>query len=287
MTDDGLILVHKEKNMTSHDVVNKIRKLFNTKKVGHLGTLDPNATGVLLIMINKGCKLIPLFEHMDKEYIGEVILGIETDTYDITGEIIKTSDVSDIKLEDINKALMYIKNMSEQKVPKYSAKKINGKKLYEYARNNIDVEIPTQKIKVYDIAIVSDLKYEKNCIKFNIKTSVSSGTYIRSIIYDIGQFLNVSSCMGDLVRTKQGTYNIEDSNKLSEELNIISIEKLLSSYNTIEVDEVLLKKIINGMKVPNIYNVDTCVFKNRDKLVAIYTRCDDDKSLLKMYKLIK
>ena len=205
-----IINVCKEKNMTSRDVVNIISKHLHTKKVGHTGTLDPLATGVLIVCTNHDTKLVDILTSKNKEYIATMRLGIQTDTGDITGNIIKKASYKVTK-DQIIKVLNSFLGSSTQTVPIYSAVKINGKKLYEYARNGEEVTLPTREINISSIEL---LDYHDDLIKF--KVTVSKGTYIRSLIEDIGKTLQTVATMEDLVRTKQGNYKIEDSYTLED-----------------------------------------------------------------------
>ena len=180
---DGVIVIDKEKDYTSRDVVNIVGKHFKTKKVGHTGTLDPLATGVLVICIGQATKLVELLTNHDKEYIADITFGIETDTLDITGTVLKEENTN-FSREEIEKVLNEYQKEYDQMVPIYSAIKINGKKLYEYAREKEEIELPSRKVKIYKIDL---LKYEQinNKTHIQIKCNVSKGTYIRSLIRDI------------------------------------------------------------------------------------------------------
>ena len=176
---DGVLIVNKEKGVTSRDVVNKICKILNTKKVGHTGTLDPIATGVLVVCVGKATKLVEILTSEDKEYIATVKLGVLTDTLDTDGKVLEEKDVF-IKKEDLVRTLNSFVGFYDQEVPIYSAVKINGKKLYEYARSNIKVDLPKRRVEIKKIEL---LEFNKDHYKF--KVLVSKGTYIRSLIKDI------------------------------------------------------------------------------------------------------
>lgn len=272
---NGIIIIDKEKNITSRDEVNRISKKYNTKKVGHTGTLDPIATGVLVICIGSATKLVELITGYDKEYIAKCCLGLLTDTLDITGKIIKEEKVN-FKKEEIIETLNSFVGEYQQEVPIYSSVKINGKKLYEYARNNEKVELPKRNVKINNIKLISDIEYKDNKVYFTFITNVSKGTYIRSLINDIGKKLNTSGTMIELRRVKQGEFKIENANKL------ISIEEVLKNYFTVELDNEMYKKISNGVKIKNIYNKETVVFTYNKKVVAIYK---DNQGYLKTYKM--
>ncbi len=275
---NGVLVVNKEKGMTSRDVVNEICKIFNTKKVGHTGTLDPLAEGVLVVTIGNATKISELLTSEYKEYIAEAILGIKTDTYDIEGKVIDKKDINnDINLKD---TISSYKKTYMQEVPIYSAVKVNGKKLYEYARNNEEVKLPKKKVTIKEIELLS---INKN--KFVFKALVSKGCYIRSLINDIGESLNTYATMTKLIRTKLGKFRIEDSYTLDDIRNnnykLYSIDEALD-YPVIEIEDDLYKKISNGVKIDNKYNIkDKVIFKYKDKLLGIYEK---DNNILKTWK---
>ena len=240
-----ILVVNKPSGYTSRDVVNKLTKIFHEKRIGHTGTLDPMATGVLVICIGKYTKLNLELTSLEKEYTATMKLGIETDTLDITGNITKTLDKK-IKLDQIQKVFSEFPHEYLQSVPKYSAIKINGKKLYEYARENTEIKLPKRKVKIYSLELMS---YENNIIKF--KTKVSKGTYIRSLIRDIANLLGTVAVMESLIRTKQGNFLLEDSYDLesieNNEFEFIPLTKALD-YKVLDGN---LNKIkyLNGNKV--------------------------------------
>lgn len=277
---NGIIIIDKEKNITSRDVVNKVSKILGTKKIGHTGTLDPLATGVLVLCVGRATKLVDLITGYDKEYIAEVCLGTLTDTLDVTGNVLKEK-VTKISKKEIENVLNSFMPGYEQEVPIYSAVKINGKKLYEYARNNEDVILPKRYIKINSIKLISDIVYENDKTYFSFITNVSKGTYIRSLINDIGKKLNTFGTMVELKRIKQGNFKIEDSTPL-DNIKIISLEEILKDYYKVEVDEELYKKISNGVKIKNEYNKDIVVFTHNTKVIAIYKNEDN---FLKAYKM--
>ena len=206
----GAIIVNKAPNMTSRDVINILNKKFNTKSIGHTGTLDPIAEGVLVCLIGKYTKLTDILINHDKEYIASFKLGILTDTLDITGKILKEEKINLTK-EENQKTILSFKGTYNQEVPIYSAVKINGKKLYEYARNNEEITLPKREVNIYDIEL---LNIDNECL--TIKTKVSKGTYIRSLIRDIGLKLNTNATMTKLIRTKLDKFTIEESYTLED-----------------------------------------------------------------------
>lgn len=274
-----VLYINKPKDITSFDVVNKISKLFGIKRVGHTGTLDPLATGVMLITIGKATKIVELLTAKDKEYIASFELGYKTDTYDNTGNILDKKEIP----ENINMidTLNSFKKTYLQEVPIYSAIKVNGKKLYEYARENKDVELPKKEVTIKEIEL---LETKNNT--YTIKTLVSKGTYIRSLINDIGLSLNTYATMTSLERTKQGPIFINDTNTLEDiENNNFTIHKIedVLDYPIIEVDSLLEKNISNGMKINDNWNInDKVLFKNKEnKLLGIYEKYDD---ILRVWK---
>lgn len=265
---NGLLLVNKDKNMTSRDVINKLNHIFSMKKIGHTGTLDPLATGVMVCLFGKYTKLVDLITSYNKEYIGEIKLGIKTDTLDITGNVIETQNVK-VTNEDILKVFDNFPKEYMQEVPIYSAVKINGKKLYEYARNKETIELPKRKVNIYNLELIS---FNKDIITFKVK--VSKGTYIRSLINDLCEKLNTIGTMNNLIRTKQGNFDIKDSYKLEDILNgkykFQNIKEFLD-YPVIEIPNELIKKVENGNKVENIFNIeDKVIFTKNNKDLAIY-----------------
>lgn len=277
---NGILIINKPKDYTSRDVVNRLNMIFETKKIGHTGTLDPLATGVLVIAIGTYTKLVNELTSLDKEYIAEIKLGIKTDTSDITGNILEKNENYNISKEDIINAFNNFPKNYEQTVPAYSAVKINGKKLYEYARENIKIDLPKRLVSIYSLEL---LDFNNDVIKF--KTKVSKGTYIRSLIEDVCTKLGVLGTMNNLVRTKQGKFSISDAIDLS---NVKSDTKLLKSRDVLNardyvLDDVLYKRVINGNKLKleledgyynMIYNSsDIALYKfsyNEGRLVMFY-----------------
>lgn len=275
----GVIAVNKEQGVTSFDVVNDICHIFGIKKVGHTGTLDPLAEGVLIIAIGKATKIVELLTAEDKEYIATVKLGLKTDTYDITGKIVGTKEIpKNINLEEV---LATYQKTYLQEVPIYSAVKVAGKKLYEYARGNKNVELPKKDVTIKEIDLL-----ERDDETFKFKALVSKGTYIRSLINDIGNSLNTYATMTSLLRTKQGKVKLEDTYFIEDIKNnnykISKIEDVLD-YPIISVNKELEFKISNGQKIVNNWNITSkVIFKNEAKqLLGIY---EAEGNLLKVWK---
>lgn len=280
---DGIIVINKPKGITSREVVNKVCKLLNTKKVGHTGTLDPIATGVLVLCVGKATKLVEILTSNDKEYVATVKLGILTDTLDTDGTIIekKCVNLDKDKLENVLNSFIGTYN---QEVPIYSAVKINGKKLYEYARAKKEVTIPKRMVEIKKIKLI---EFGNDYYKF--KVMVSKGTYIRSLIKDINDKLGVIGVMSDLVRTKQGKFSINNSytleNMENNNYNVLTITDVLKDENCVIISNTLFEKVKNGALINNEYNTSMVTFIYNDSVIAIYKIYDKDKSKLKPYKM--
>ena len=256
---DGIINIYKPKEWTSHDIVAKIKRITG-EKVGHTGTLDPLAQGVLPILIGKGTQCSKYLVNHDKKYRVELKLGKRTETLDAEGKIIEEKEIPQNMLEQSNKSniektLKTFEGEIEQKPPIYSAIKVKGKKLYEYARKGQEVEIPTRKITIYSIEL-KQIKKEKNIIIFDV--SCSKGTYIRTLCEDIAKKLNTIGYMQNLLRIEVGEFNIKDSITLrmenktdleNIEKNIITIEKIFSKYPKVNIEQSKIKYFLNGVKI--------------------------------------
>lgn len=270
---NGVIVVNKPKGITSRDVVNKLVKVFGTKSIGHIGTLDPMATGVLVCLIGKYTKLGSIMVNHDKEYIATFKLNVLTDTLDIEGKVLDTADKK-ISLEDMQGAIEHFNGLTYmQEVPIYSAVKVNGKKLYDYARSNEDVILPKKEVTIYKLELVS---FED---EVKIKCKVSKGTYIRALIRDICAYLGTYGVMTDLVRTKLGDYDIGDAYSLDDISN--GKYKLYSLEDIFDLDVRYInddnhKQIYNGNIVKD-KNSNYILYKDGDKAVAFYTRINEEE----------
>ena len=252
---DGIVLINKEKGISSFGVVAKIRKIFDTKKVGHCGTLDPNATGVLPIMIGNATKISKYLVEHDKEYIATLKLGVKTDSGDEEGNVIET-DSFKLKIDDeefYKEKISEVIGVQEQIPPMYSAVKVKGKKLYEYARQGIELERKARQIEIYSIEIVK-INYENNEIKF--KVSCSKGTYIRTLCEKIAEMFGSIGYMKELVRTKVDKFKIEDSITISEleelenkEKCVIPINYVFTDFNNIDLNKKQKELLLNGVRL--------------------------------------
>ncbi len=287
---DKILIVNKEENLTSRDVVNILCKKFNTRKIGHTGTLDPIATGVLVTCFGKALKVVDLITSYKKEYIARVILGFETDTLDVTGKVLYKDEKLYINKEMLEEVLSSFLGKSIQEVPKYSSVKVNGKKLYQYARNNEDVLLPKREIEVFEISLLSDLEKVGNYLEFSFKVLVSKGTYIRSLIRDIGRKLNSYATMKQLVRTKQGNFDINNSYTISDIENdnyrFLDIKDVLDIEKIVVDDEQKLQQIKNGAILDKFFKSDIALVLDKDyKEIGIYMTYDKDKNKSKPYKI--
>ncbi len=286
---NGVLIINKPKDLTSRDVVNIICKKFNTKKVGHTGTLDPIAEGVLVVPIGRALKISELLTSERKEYIAKVILGYETDMLDVTGKEVNRNIPTCTK-EEIIKVLNSFIGKYNQQVPMYSAVKKDGKKLYEYARAGIEVTPPSKEIEIFSLELVSDIIYLKDTIEFSIKCEVSKGTYIRSLIRDIAYKLDTFGTMKELIRTKQGDFSIDNSYTLEQieddKYNLLSIKEALPNITVTKIDDELLKKIKNGMVLDSFFEDDIALLMDyNNNEIAIYKQ--DGKGNVKPYKMIE
>ncbi|MCB2292093.1 tRNA pseudouridine(55) synthase TruB [Clostridium algoriphilum] len=287
---NGILNVFKPTGMTSFDVVRKIRKISNVKKVGHAGTLDPEASGVLPVCIGKATKAIDYIMADFKVYETELKLGVTTDTYDREGKIIKESEVnwSD---EEITRVINSFIGEIKQVPPMYSALKVNGKKLYELARAGIEIEREARAIVIYSIDIK---EINSPYVKFRVKCS--KGTYIRSLCYDIGEALKCGGMMWNLQRTATGQFDIEDAinvNELNEEnINkyIIPIEKIFQNNTKITIEDRFVKFLLNGVIVKD--KALTCkfevnsmysIYNNDNEFIGIADKSNDGVRLIKSF----
>jgi len=247
---NGVLNIFKNKGMTSFDVVRKIKFLANEKKVGHTGTLDPEATGVLPVCLGKATKTIDYIMNSNKVYEVKFLLGVKTTTYDLEGEILKKNEIDHIKSDEVSEVALSFIGEYDQVPPMYSALKKNGVRLYELARKGIEVEREARKVRIFNI---SDLKIELPYVY--MKVACSKGTYIRSLCYDIGEKLKVGAAMAELNRSETSIFkqsdsvNIDDLTKENIQDYIMTIEDALSFYPKITVKSTFTKLLINGVKV--------------------------------------
>ncbi|WP_223700192.1 tRNA pseudouridine(55) synthase TruB [Sutcliffiella deserti] len=297
---DGILVLNKPKGFTSHDCVFKVRKILKTKKVGHTGTLDPEVTGVLPLCIGKATKLVEFLTAEQKTYIAEVTIGYSTTTEDQTGEVVEEKEVTtSITKDHIDMIFEKLKGEIEQTPPMYSAVKINGKKLYEYAREGKVIERPSRKVTIHDIFLTSDIIKENKQVRFSFEVTCSKGTYVRTLAVQIGEMLGYPAHMSKLTRTSSGSFLLEQSITLEELENLVSedqvssvlipMEKALLSLPKLEINDKVAEKVQNGAVLPfpeglvddseyfGVFHQNTCI--------AIYMKHPTKPGLMKPKKV--
>jgi len=251
---NGVLLLNKPQGMTSHDCVAKVRRALGTKKVGHTGTLDPDVDGVLPICVGSATKLVQFLTAETKEYIGEVTIGYSTTTEDSSGEIVAQHPVNKIfSQEEIDQLLQSMLGTSTQIPPMYSAVKVGGKKLYEYARANIQVERPKREITIYELELLGDIHHCDGLLKFKFRILGSKGIYIRTVAVTIGENLGYPAHMSDLTRIASGNFKLEDCVTFDEiasgEYKLLTVSETLANFPTTIVDNWVEKLVKNGVKL--------------------------------------
>jgi tRNA pseudouridine55 synthase len=299
MTPNGILILHKPRGMTSHDCVMKIRRLFQTKKVGHTGTLDPDVNGVLPICIGKATKVVEYMSGYSKQYEGEVTIGFSTTTEDKSGETIDTKKVEDTwTIDFIKEVLKEFEGEITQVPPMYSAVKVNGKKLYEYARAGKEVERPKRNVTVHSIELLSDISYAHDTASFRFRVYCSKGTYVRTLAVDIGDRLGYPAHMSDLVRTASGPYLIEDSVTF-EELESLkesrTLQNILIPFDTavsylpkVVVTKEIESQIKNGSVLPIKKGLEQkrfTVYNEKGECLAVYMHHPTKEGLVKPEKM--
>ena len=265
----GSLLINKEIGLTSRQEVNNISHRLGEKKAGHIGTLDPFADGLLIVLLGSSTKISPFLEVMDKTYIATLKLGSKTNTGDLTGEVVETKEIPELTKEQISKVLQGFLGKNAQIPPIFSALKVNGQPMYKYARKGIEIERKPREIEIYKIYLVS---YEKDEITFLAK--VSKGTYVRTLGEDIAEKLGTVGHLSKLTRIEIGPYSLKDAKKSSEitEDDLIPISKMLAHLKTFEVEGDLAKKALNGMHFRLPINDETILLKDKDGIIALYKR---------------
>ncbi len=276
---DGILLINKEQGYTSQDVVSKVKRILNLKKVGHAGTLDPMATGLVVILLEEATKLSSYLLNEEKIYEAEITLGIATDTEDKTGTIISSKLVDPIDLNLLDQILIDLIGKQEQIPPMFSAIKSSGKKLYELARQGISIPREARPIEILDLHRNSDVTYEDGAAKFSFIARVTKGTYIRTLCVEIGARLNYPAHMSALKRLSSGKFTLENSFSLEEllvgKVEIISPLQAMGDRKIVTLDEEEYKKVKNGMilsKKDKFAECDLVVLEYQNKLVAIYKK---------------
>ncbi len=286
---NGILLLDKPKGMTSHDCVDRIRKILKTKKVGHTGTLDPDTTGLLPLCINKATKIVPYLTAESKEYLCRIRIGYSTTTEDQSGEEIDRKVVPLLDMEKVDVVLKDLLHLKEQVPPMYSAVKINGKKLYEYAREGIEIERPARPMQIIEVKRTSDVTYVNDCAEFDFKIKGSKGFYVRTICVTIGASLGYPAHMAELDRLSSGHFLKENSYTFEQveqgEFTLVPIMDALQMPK-IEVDELTKFRVMNGSVLENKYEIteETILFK--DDATAIYAPHPTKDGMIKPVKVI-
>ena len=294
---EGILPIYKERGMTSHDVVFRARRILQMKKIGHSGTLDPEVDGVLLLLLGGATKVSDYAMDLGKSYRAEVCIGLKTTTEDLIGDIVEECEVSNINIDEIKSILKSMIGEIEQKPPIYSAIKVNGRKLYEYARSGqFDIEIPTRKVNIYNISFIENSEYYKDDkFYFSIDIDCGKGTYVRTIATSIGEKLRLPSTMSKLTRTRSGEITLEKCLKLSEveqcvqegllEQKLLRKEYALEEYQFVEIPKYRAQQVMNGLRFrknqfPDYDFTDGIVFTYKGEAIAIYHLKDKDDELL-------
>lgn len=273
MNIDGILLVNKPSGITSHDLVMKVRKKLMTQKIGHTGTLDPLASGVMILTVGKATKILPYITNHDKEYEAVLKLGIRTNTLDVTGEVQEEKEVKPVSVSQINEVFNSMLGSQKQVPPMFSAKKINGKKLYELAREDIEIEREACDIVIHELELLDYNGSDE--IRFRVRCS--AGTYVRVLCEDIAEKLDNIGTMKQLTRTAVDRYTLKDCYQLDEidiNCNLISTYDILSGYPYVEIED--LKPIYDGKKIKIDCDEDLIFIVNNEKVIAAYEKITDN-----------
>ena len=300
---DGILLLNKPKGMTSHDCVFKVRKLVKMKKVGHTGTLDPDVSGVLPICLGRATKIVEYVTAANKTYEGEVKLGFSTTTEDASGEVVDEKGVDrDITKDEVLNVLHSLTGEIIQTPPMYSAVKVNGKRLYEYARQGMVIERPSRKITIHKLELLSDIVHTNHTVSFRFRVTCSKGTYVRTLAVQIGEKLGYPSHMSDLIRVSSGEFKLQQCMTLEEleylvkdgriQEHLLSIEDALSHLPKLIINDKVAEKVKNGSVLPvpqELIQIQVgepiAVLYNGD-ILAIYQRHPEKPNLIKPIKVL-
>lgn len=285
---DGVLLLDKPAGMTSHDCVNIVRKVLKTKKVGHTGTLDPSVTGVLPLCIGRATKISQFLTANEKEYLGEVTIGFSTTTEDADGDIVESSRVERlITKEEVEKVLKEMLGTSIQVPPMYSAVKVNGKKLYEYARAGQIVERPRREVTIYELELIGDVIQDKQTglVKFSFRVKGSKGLFVRTVAVTIGEKLGYPAHMSHLRRVASGTFKISECLSIDElkqrveehALTLLTIEQAFADFPKVIVNPWVEKLVRNGVQlhpeqVSYIKAPQFAIFSQSGQCLAVYEK---------------
>lgn len=301
---DGILPLWKPKGMTSHDCVFKLRKILQTKKVGHTGTLDPDVTGVLPICIGRATKVAEYLTEAGKAYEGEVTIGYSTTTEDASGECVaKKNVIESFKREQILDVIQSLTGTIQQTPPMFSAVKVNGKKLYEYARAGIEVERPSREVNIYEFTLLDDREeFSGDTISFRFRVRCSKGTYIRTLSVMLGEKLGYPAHMSDLIRTESAGFTLAECKTLTEVQEmmeagrqdefLLPLERGLFHLPKIKISDKVAKKVLNGavLPQPEEWSIEKgkafVMLDERDRALAIYQVHPTKANLLKPIKVL-
>ena len=298
---DGMITVYKEKGYTSHDVVAKLRRILHQKKIGHTGTLDPDAVGVLPVCLGKGTKLCELLTDKDKTYIAVCKLGVVTDTQDMSGSILQQNK-AEVTMKEVKECITSFLGAYEQVPPMYSALKVNGRKLCDLAREGITVERKARMVRIYEAELLSFDEVEQT---FSMKVHCSKGTYIRTLCHDIGIRLGCGAAMMELTRTQVAQFLLEDALTLEQveelfesgKLNdyVVPVDAMFPAYKKVYVKEEACKRLYNGNllyqqdlqekneKEQDADSEEMLVYDDKGRFIAIYKKENREYKPVKMF----
>ncbi|WP_026689857.1 tRNA pseudouridine(55) synthase TruB [Alteribacter aurantiacus] len=301
MNPEGIVPLWKKRGKTSFDCVRQMQRLFETKKVGHTGTLDPDVEGVLPICIGRATKLVEYMTAEAKEYEGEATLGYSTTTEDVSGETVEKKGVLDtIGEHEVDNVLKELQGTIKQTPPMFSAVKVKGKRLYEYARQGIEVERPSREVTIYHLERTSPVTHEDELVRFRFRVTCSKGTYVRTLAVTMGEKLGYPSHMSDLTRTASGAFTKEqclteeelaqmkESGTLSDAL--YPFEHALKNWPSLTIDEETEAKVMNGAVIPLPKTMDESrftLYNQHGECLAIYQKHPNKAGMMKPEKMLK
>lgn len=294
---NGILALWKEKGMTSHDCVFKLRKILKTKKIGHTGTLDPEVDGVLPICVGSATKMVEFMLASNKQYSGEITLGFSTTTEDATGDVVESTPIQNVpSLEEIDTIMESMVGAIQQVPPMFSAVKVNGKKLYEYARANQSVERPVRHVTIHEFKRTTDIRVnDDGTVSWGFAVTCSKGTYVRTLAVDLGDKLGYAAHMSALTRTMSAGFTPQQCVTLSqldamndeEKQNVLRpIEEAFVDYPSVIIDEILWQKVKNGAVVEQFSDQSPVFVVYNDKIVALYEHHATKKGLMKPRKML-
>ncbi|WP_027408730.1 tRNA pseudouridine(55) synthase TruB [Anoxybacteroides tepidamans] len=299
---DGVLLLHKPAGMTSHDCVFRIRRLLHIKKVGHTGTLDPDVSGVLPICVGKATRIAEFLTGATKTYEGEVTLGVATTTEDASGEVVEIKKVTrDIERNEIEEVFRRLTGEIVQTPPMYSAVKVNGKKLYEYARAGIEVERPMRTVTIHQLVLLDEKEtFSGDTVSFRFRVTCSKGTYVRTLAVMIGEHLGYPAHMSHLIRTASGPFTLEQCSTFADvekhaeageiEKLLLPIEKALFHLPKYQINDKVAEKVKNGAVLPLPHLLQSLdgpvlVVDERNEALALYSKHPSKPQLIKPLKV--